>query len=496
MKLISNLDVNGNKFINGELTLQMPAVTGTKTIATHEEVMDVITQFGGAFQFKGEAIRIKETEGVKDYTTIIVAGEGTTEVEVKAATANRGNVYQIGDKEFASNGSLWVELGFNIDLSAYDKTASAEAREAILDGKISTNANAISGLDGRLTTAEGNIATAKSDIDALEGRMDTAEENITTLQGDLEEAEEVTSAALNDLNSRANGLATRMTAAESAIETLGGDAVKSVAIGENTAIGPDENGKVTLPAATNSVDGYMTAADHTKLSGIEPSAQVNIIESVKVDGTALTITDKAVNIDLATPLSGKVDKVTGKQLSTEDYTTAEKTKLGGIEAGAEVNVINGVILSDSQAALSPDANRNVTIPNATPGTNGTDGADGLMSSEDKFKLNSIAAGAEVNVQADWSVTDTASDAYIANKPTNLAATYLYEPSAEQYAAKTVTIAATAHKCGLFPLVQVYYGMDVVSANVSVVVNQSNHDVTVSWEVAADSVNPIHIRIVG
>jgi hypothetical protein len=37
-------------------------------------------------------------------------------------------------------------------------------------------------------------------------------------------------------------------------------------------------------------------------------------------------------------LSGKVDKVTGKELSANDYTTAEQTKLAGISAGAEVNV--------------------------------------------------------------------------------------------------------------------------------------------------------------
>lgn len=37
-------------------------------------------------------------------------------------------------------------------------------------------------------------------------------------------------------------------------------------------------------------------------------------------------------------LGDKVDKVQGKGLSTEDYTTAEKTKLSGIESGAEVNV--------------------------------------------------------------------------------------------------------------------------------------------------------------
>lgn len=38
--------------------------------------------------------------------------------------------------------------------------------------------------------------------------------------------------------------------------------------------------------------------------------------------------------DAETALSNKVDKVTGKQLSTEDYTTADKDKLSGIEAGA------------------------------------------------------------------------------------------------------------------------------------------------------------------
>lgn len=42
--------------------------------------------------------------------------------------------------------------------------------------------------------------------------------------------------------------------------------------------------------------------------------------------------------DLNTALNGKVDKVAGKGLSTEDYTSAEKTKLAGIEPGAEVNV--------------------------------------------------------------------------------------------------------------------------------------------------------------
>lgn len=48
--------------------------------------------------------------------------------------------------------------------------------------------------------------------------------------------------------------------------------------------------------------------------------------------------DESVVSALITTVSNKVDKITGKGLSTEDYTTSEKSKLAGIAAGAEVNV--------------------------------------------------------------------------------------------------------------------------------------------------------------
>lgn len=62
-----------------------------------------------------------------------------------------------------------------------------------------------------------------------------------------------------------------------------------------------------------------------------------------------------------TELGGKVDKVAGKGLSTEDYTTAEQTKLSGIEAGAEENIIISVSVNGSDV---PPSNRNIalTIP--------------------------------------------------------------------------------------------------------------------------------------
>lgn len=53
--------------------------------------------------------------------------------------------------------------------------------------------------------------------------------------------------------------------------------------------------------------------------------------------------------------------------------------------------------------------------------NATETESGLMSAADKTKLDGIAEGAEVNVQSDWNVTNTTSDAYIKNKPTALLA---------------------------------------------------------------------------
>ena len=49
-------------------------------------------------------------------------------------------------------------------------------------------------------------------------------------------------------------------------------------------------------------------------------------------------------------------------------------------------------------------------------SNATQTADGLMSSTDKTKLDGIEAGAEVNVQSDWNQTDDTADDFIENKP--------------------------------------------------------------------------------
>ena len=68
------------------------------------------------------------------------------------------------------------------------------------------------------------------------------------------------------------------------------------------------------------------------------SATTGDIDSSVNSGSSNPVTGGAV----ATALSDKVDKVTGKGLSTNDFTNALKDKLNGIEPGAQVNAVTGV----------------------------------------------------------------------------------------------------------------------------------------------------------
>lgn len=100
-------------------------------------------------------------------------------------------------------------------------------------------------------------------------------------------------------------------------------------------------------------------------------------------GITGTLSDQS---DLNTALSGKVDAVSGKGLSTEDYTSAEKSKLAGIAAGAEVNVNADwdAVSGDAQILNKP------TIPAA-------------------------------QIQSDWNQSDNTSKDFIKSKPTSLSA---------------------------------------------------------------------------
>ena len=63
--------------------------------------------------------------------------------------------------------------------------------------------------------------------------------------------------------------------------------------------------------------------------------------------------NKPISTATQTALNSKVDKVTGKQLSSEDFTTAEKTKLAGIEENANYYVLPDEVVKSVAGMTGP-----------------------------------------------------------------------------------------------------------------------------------------------
>lgn len=128
------------------------------------------------------------------------------------------------------------------------------------------------------------------------------------------------------------------------------------------------------------------------------------------------VNDEVVLLDDTTvDLSGYVQKETGKGLSTNDYTTDEKTKLAGIADGANKYVHpTHTAAASGLYKVTVDALGHVTattkvsknditalgIPaQDTTYDNATTSAAGLMSAEDKTKLDGMTIASDADVTA-------------------------------------------------------------------------------------------------
>ena len=123
-----------------------------------------------------------------------------------------------------------------------------------------------------------------------------------------------------------------------------------------------------FPYAWVGMETYVTAEGKKyRLIGDDPTVEANWIDVsgggdlenyyTKTETNELlegkvdtdTLDDYYDKTEVDTALSGKVDAVTGKGLSTNDYTDGDKDKLAGITAGAEPNVQSDYSQSDSTA---------------------------------------------------------------------------------------------------------------------------------------------------
>lgn len=178
------------------------------------------------------------------------------------------------------------------------------------------------------------------------------------------------------------------------LPTATANALGGIKVGANLAI-DSSTGVLSgdYSAASSSAAGLMSATDKTKLDGIEAGATAITVDSAISSSSTNPVENQAIY----TALAGKVDTEAGKGLSTNDYTDTEKTKLAGIEAGANnyslptaaAGTLGGVKVGSN---LAIDAN-GVLSGNYS---NASSSAAGLMSAADKTALD---AKPDVYVQA-------------------------------------------------------------------------------------------------
>ena len=98
-------------------------------------------------------------------------------------------------------------------------------------------------------------------------------------------------------------------------------------------------GKPTLgTAAASNIGDFATSAQGALAdSAVQPAGLAPYAKTADLPPVPTHVSQLTNDAGYVSDISGKVDKVAGKGLSTEDYSSAEKTKLAGIAAGATVN---------------------------------------------------------------------------------------------------------------------------------------------------------------
>ena len=144
----------------------------------------------------------------------------------------------------------------------------------------------------------------------------------------------------------------------------------------------------------------------TNLLNIQSVAEGQLEVSPEGQLSILSISQSQV-VGLTDALAGKVDTEEGKGLSANDFTDTLLEKLNGIEAGAEVNVIESISLNSVPLEISGKA---VNVPIATVGALGV-----VQSSAAENGVTVTSNGSmEVNSINVMKLAQTAGDALILN----------------------------------------------------------------------------------
>jgi hypothetical protein len=199
-------------------------------------------------------------------------------------TSNDSLVYYVGNVRHA------IKVASTVDLTPFYKKTSVDSIAAAIRSEIPTN-------NTQLVNGKGYITSVD-----IAGKLDKSDSTLA-----------------NRITANFNLLGDRYTKAQvDSISAKIRDEIQVAASGGIT--------QAQLDDSLNNVKNLIPTNNNQLINGVNYITAAAITGKVNVSDTANMLVPYATDVDL----NNKVDKVTGKQLSTNDYTTVEKNKLAAI----------------------------------------------------------------------------------------------------------------------------------------------------------------------
>lgn len=332
---------------------------------------------------------------------------------LSAAEAAAATAVEVGSSDgtyfYGENVCVVTESSADLYIIQPDKTLKAVGSAVLGDGK------SIEIVDGKVALKGFGSATAGQQprINAAGTAIEWYTPDTSTVSG----LADTVAGHTQDIQNLQTGKADKATTLEGYGIT---DAMTATAIAEAIKTAIAETGH----ASFTKVDAVPTVAEAKDnvlyLVMNADTGFYDIYAKVDTDGTAAVVRldDVSVNLDdystteqmneaIATAIANKVDKVEGKGLSTEDFTTALKEKLVALPEGAEANYVKSVsdeftVSEEGKLEVKEIAPAKVTgLPDALAGKVDKVEGKGLSANdytnEEKEKLGGVEAGANKNL---------------------------------------------------------------------------------------------------
>ena len=310
---------------------------------------------------------------------------------------------------------------------------SASGKESVAVFKANNGVSVAFDTDNAIVVSGTNASTSAAGVVQLTDSTSSTSTNTAATPNSVKKAYDKAASVSSDLSSY------KTTVSSSYMSKSGGTFTGEVILKADPT---KDLGAATKQYVDNKANNYMPKSGGTftgaiTLSGA-PTSDLHAATKKYVDSAVASLINSApetlATLDalayalgddpnfattVANQIGTKVDKVEGKGLSTNDYTTAEKNKLNKIPSTAEENQnafatiaiktgtdTTNIVADTKQDTVTLIQGSNITLTsNASNDTitisakdttykTATTGADGLMSKGDKGKLDSIIAEAD------------------------------------------------------------------------------------------------------